>query len=566
MNRYSRKLLWIALLLCFIAADGARGQWRIVAPNLIPITSASGAICFHDGIVWIAASSLFMSSDSGITWSSKRLPLTSYGSLDIEFQSATEGVLSDGDATWTTGDAGASWQQLTQDGSSSACFLNNVNDIVIADMSGSLGVTMDGGNTWSSMPSQQIPFCVRYKSGTVYLFGGIGPEGFIYTSGDFGLTWKQGTTGIDWDSYSFAIDSCDQNRIYLSHDDAVAFTDRFSKIFLTTDRGDTWRTMISNPEPFFSGSVAEGNSAIYCQSIAQGVFRSTDRGMAWGSIGGPSVGFDTRLIAALSDNILLGVDRDGNVWRTDNSGGDSVLATSTSLALNLNSSTIITHPGDTLEIPIYLSGTASLGATTLTLPFGIDTNVLRPIEFQPAISGITVGSITYSAGTGASSAILTVPLQSAGLTLNGEMLIGYLRCVVYLADTLATSITLQNASLNSATAPCTALSLTTDSVNILINSCGDSTLLQFMKTGAMPLAIQSITPNPASNQINIRFRDLDQPVAYELIDALGTTRLHGMAEDRTLALDVTSLPPGVYFFRACAEGGDAVTQKVVVER
>ena len=217
-------------------------------------------------------------------------------------------------------------------------------------------------------------------------------------------------------------------------------------------------------------------------------------------------------------------------------------------------------PGDTISIPVYLNGSASLGVTSITLLFGIDTNVLRPIGFHSAIIGLTNDTIIYSNGT------VSVPLQSDSITLNGETLIGYLRCIVYLADTLATSVTLQNASLTSANAPCVALSLTTDSVNILINGCGDETLLQFMKSGRITFGIQSITPNPASNEIDIVFEsDLHQPISYELIDALGHTRLHDITDEHIVSLDASSLPQGVYFFRASTNDGFAVTRKVVVE-
>jgi photosystem II stability/assembly factor-like uncharacterized protein len=321
MLKYSRKWIWLALLLSTVAADGARSQWRIVATGLIPAGGNYGAICYHDGIVWLSAQSLFMSIDSGLTWTSKSLPQTV--TQDIDFESPTEGVFTCG-GTWTTSDAGTSWKQITQTGATSACFLNNANAIALAGGTTPLGVTTDGGNTWRDMPPQVFQFCIKYKAGTIYEFGGDSSGAFIFSSTDFGITWKQGKTGIDWDSYSFAVDSCDPNRIYLSHEDVVAPTDQYSKIFLSTDRGDTWQTIISHPLPFFCGSVAEGNSAIYCQSVAQGVFRSTDRGMTWRSIGGPSTEIDTRLIAAINDNILLAVDNNGNVWRTDNSGGDSI--------------------------------------------------------------------------------------------------------------------------------------------------------------------------------------------------------------------------------------------------
>jgi hypothetical protein len=177
------------------------------------------------------------------------------------------------------------------------------------------------------------------------------------------------------------------------------------------------------------------------------------------------------------------------------------------------------------------------------------------------MSGITVGTLAYANGTE------TVQLQSVGLTINGETLIGYLRCIVYLADTLATTVTLANASLTSTIAPCVALSLTTDSVNLLINGCGDQTLLQFMKTGQIPLGIQSIVPNPSTDAVQISFiNPTSSAISYQVFDALGQTRLKGVSISDALSLDVSSLPQGIYFFRATNGSGFSASSKVVIVR
>jgi hypothetical protein len=64
----------------------------------------------------------------------------------------------------------------------------------------------------------------------------------------------------------------------------------------------------------------------YCQSITNGVFRSTDKGLSWKPIGGPCNQPDTRLIVAINNNIVIAADSEGNIWRTLNSGDDSVFA------------------------------------------------------------------------------------------------------------------------------------------------------------------------------------------------------------------------------------------------
>ncbi len=244
MRFFSPKRLWLALVLLSVATAGARGQWKIVAPNLTQVANGKGAMSFNSGMLWIAASDLFISTDSGKTWTSKSLPFPNLYYYDIEFMNATEGVLSSNDETWTTSDGGTTWQILTPTGANSACFLNSDKAIAIADHDNSLGITTDGGNTWENFPPQQVQNCVRYKNGRVYEFGGGPAGGFMVTSTDFGLTWQQGNTGIEFDSFSFAIHSCDPNRIYLSHEDAEHQTDQFSKRYIITDTGDIWQNNV----------------------------------------------------------------------------------------------------------------------------------------------------------------------------------------------------------------------------------------------------------------------------------------------------------------------------------
>ncbi len=132
---------------------------------------------------------------------------------------------------------------------------------------------------------------------------------------------------------------------------------------------------------------------------------------------------------------------------------------------------------------------------------------------------------------------------------------------------MQTSVTLQSASLTSVNAPCVALSLTTDSVNILINGCGDETLLQFMKTGNIPLVIQRIVTNPSTDAVQISFINPTlSAISYQVLDALGQTRLNGVAASTALSLDVSALPEGVYFFRATNGTGFPASSKLVIVR
>jgi photosystem II stability/assembly factor-like uncharacterized protein len=366
-----RKSIVIVCILLAIASEEVYSQWKQVVKGLVPNNATGHAMCFNNGILWIAADSLYKSLDSGITWNGViRIPGVPY---DVDFIDGLHGIIASGNNTYLTTDGGVSIQQLNI-ASYSACFGRDALTMGIAEPVGNVGnlrATSDGGNTWSTFRSG-VPYCVRRSpSGNLLFFSGSSPGAIITWTSDKGATWNSGTGGIDWDSYSFAPDSCDPNRIYLSHEDVGAVKvksapDLFSKILLTTDLGNTWQAVVSNPQPFFCGSVAAGRQAIYCPTFANGIFRSLDRGLTWKSIGGPNNTYDTRLIAAIDDNIIIAADIQGNIWRTLNSGGDSVKLMPGLGTLTLSTDSLFTKDtlscGNSLAEPITMQRSGCIPA------------------------------------------------------------------------------------------------------------------------------------------------------------------------------------------------------------
>ena len=413
-------------MLLAIAGGETRAQWRITVPMLVPVDGGGSAICFNGGILWIVGNQqLFRSVDSGITWSvAGAFP----GFLvDVDFIDSLHGVIATQSDTYLTSDGGVTHKSLGFV-SNSACFGQDTLTIGAAQVFGTntgfLSVTSDGGNTWQTN-SRGLPLCVRrLTNGGLMFFSDVKPNGFLTWTLDKGATWAGGGTGIDWDSYSFAQDSCDHNRIYLSHEDvgavvAKTYTDKFSKIFLTTDMGNTWQTIVSNPEPFFSGSIAAGRQAIYCPTVASGIYRSLDRGMTWSSIGGPNIAFDTRLIAAINDNIIIALDTEGNIWRTDNSGGDSVLLQPGLGTLQLSTHSLFTTTsltcGDsdvepiTMQgfgcIPLFVARTAFVGADSASYHINYLGSDSISVVFAPQGTGQYQCNLVLTLGDGTTDTI-----------------------------------------------------------------------------------------------------------------------------------------------------------------
>jgi hypothetical protein len=236
------------------------------------------------------------------------------------------------------------------------------------------------------------------------------------------------------------------------------------------------------------------------------------------------------------------------------------------VSLYLKPANLIARAGDTIDIPVYLNGTATLSGVTLaTASLALNSQVLEPIAFIPSLAGVSLaGPLSYSRGTG-TEGTETVPLQINNLQLNGETMIGSLRCVVYLNDSLQTSVSLVSASISSDDPRCLALSTSSDAVTIALTGCGDSTLLRFMQTGS-PFMIESIVPNPAQNKITVDLsRKSEAPIVYDLFDELGRSWFHGLISGLQTSFSVTSLASGSYYIRVSTDGY-VQTQKIQIER
>jgi hypothetical protein len=119
----------------------------------------------------------------------------------------------------------------------------------------------------------------------------------------------------DADCWSIAVDSCDPDRLYRLNEDWAWTEDNISEILLSVDAGRTWTTTANRSVKYFAGGLATTENVIVASTVdGNGVHRSTDRGLTWMDIGGPSVGRDTRAIALIGDSIVVVADKQGSIW------------------------------------------------------------------------------------------------------------------------------------------------------------------------------------------------------------------------------------------------------------
>jgi len=298
-------------------------QWQMVFPKAFVY---GGAVCRSSpSTVWVGLNSLYKSTDFGRTWIKQKLSVLGKTIDYIEFLDSLNGLVSVYlDGVWRTTDGGESWTKIFFGGIKGfptfAGYGYTPEDIVVV-VRRAADVSHDGGLTWSKNPTN------------IFSFGTIGRAfGLTFTLRDGQLryspdldTWTVGSGKMSsYDTYSIGFESCTQT-VVAANENYYLQMGNGSALQATTDLGRTWNTLLYNSKPgYIVGAVALGRRAIYCPTLTDGVLRSLDFGKTWKSIGGPNGVIDAQCIAALNDNVLIAMDVDGNIWRTENSGGDSV--------------------------------------------------------------------------------------------------------------------------------------------------------------------------------------------------------------------------------------------------
>src|ERR1051325_2133276 len=85
----------VVTLVLIVLNTAGLAQWRTTTSQLAPRKYISGysALRFKDGLLWAAADKLFVSADTGRTWTECRLPDSAGTIFDVAFYDRDTGIV-----------------------------------------------------------------------------------------------------------------------------------------------------------------------------------------------------------------------------------------------------------------------------------------------------------------------------------------------------------------------------------------------------------------------------------------------------------------------------------------
>jgi photosystem II stability/assembly factor-like uncharacterized protein len=535
-------------------------QWSNVAPSLLGGYSSDygAALMNRNGICWAGYHNLFKSLDSGNTWQDVNLDLGYDFVTNIYFSDENNGIVSSLDnGIFVTTDQGKNWSNvLTISTCFGVTFGSAPNHMVACNRDndgGNVYVSHDFGKTWTKK-SLEVYYGSVYEvtfhpaTGNILaLSRSITPrKSHIFVSTDNGDHWSQQLGQVDLDCYSFSFHECKQNIVYIANEDHNEQPDGLSEIYVSSDYGNSFSSPYSSPSPSLAGAVATSRDAAFVpRSNTGSILRSIDSGKTWISIGGPSVKEDCRSICAIDENIILAADRQGNIWKTTNSGGYPVIINpdlSQAAAIELSAARIINDSiGAVIWMPIIMKRSKAVPAFDMVVHYE-DGALTYKGSLNVGLKSLDIPGEQWSGRA-------KVHFEPADLPPTTDSVIGYAKFAFYPYEIQCSNLWYDSLQFKNMS-PCEAMPIGTDTARGIIGSyegCGQTAGSVSEETD---LAVTfTLHPNPAMGSVSIISNE-EFPFAHiKIMSALGdkVMEANGRIGARPLDISIESLASGMYY-------------------
>lgn len=247
----------------------------------------------ENGYVFACGLGVFRSTDSGTIWQWTGNP--NGGDYKLSIDSADNIFAAQAGSSWgiyKSTNYGSTWVRCYSEYVAARSMITSTEGyIYVGDEDGSFLKSTDSGNSWVviSITDKPITSIVALDSGKIF----VSTEGrSIFSSIDYGDSWTQILNpNLFYTIESIVADTNDY--LYAEHSE---------KISRSTDLGITWELVGFIPsypeEPVLS--TDESNNLYYGY---RGLYKSTDQGLTWTYMGGPS---HISSISSINNKIFLG--------------------------------------------------------------------------------------------------------------------------------------------------------------------------------------------------------------------------------------------------------------------
>lgn len=547
------RLHLICFAVLFFLTDSVYSQWVNVANGLLGNFPSSccgfGHITYKDGKLWAGRSSLFVSVDTGKSW-------TFVNGFDatiseINFFDGFTGIVATVGGVYRTVDGGLTWKLILNERDCySAQFCGSSNNIVAMSDPNGFYYSTNGGSSWTQRNlDRNEHFVLGLSDGSALGFTGSGlgspweRYGSTYKTTDRGVTWNP-INRVDYDCFSGAIDTFEQS-IYVVNEGGHLDNDSIGTIYKSHDQGKTWSNSIETAIKYYTSAISLYRCTVFLQTTGHGIERSLDRGDTWTNIGGPNNMIDTRTVCAIDDNLIFACDGNGSIWRTTNSGGKPVTPSpKTQYTLRVPKGVVEKRHSEPALIPIYLK-------RTLPVP---------PLEFKIVYSERDyehVGTYTLTGDkvdipSESTPGNIKVRFPASTLLPNGDSLIGYSQIKIYAYEPFCSDVFYDSARFDASYGICDgAPQIMGSAIKVgNFNGCGGAVYAVSDDTKAHPEFI--LHPNPVSETLIVTSNVDVYDAKVSIVDVLGRTLFqtqNNSMTNRRLELSVSSISCGIYYIR-----------------